>query len=67
MNNAEVNAVLAVSDRVVFFNGGNYVGDLTFGGSRVTLFGEGVLGGKVSLEGNMTAVCSARSTSATPT
>lgn len=54
MSNAEVNAVLAVSDRVVFFKGGNYVGDLTFGGSRVTLFGEGVLGGEVSLQGNMT-------------
>lgn len=54
MSNAEVNDVLAVSDHVVFFKGGTYVGDLTFGGSRVTLFGEGVLGGKVSLEGNMT-------------
>jgi hypothetical protein len=54
MSSAEVNSVLAVSDRVVFFKGGSYVGDLTFGGSRVTLFGEGVLGGKVSLEGNMT-------------
>ncbi len=54
MSNAEVNDVLAVSDRVVFFKGGNYVGDLTFAGSRVTLFGEGVLGGNVSLDGNMT-------------
>jgi hypothetical protein len=54
MSNAEVNAVLAVSDRVVFFKGGSYTGDLTFGGSRVTLFGEGVLGGNVKLEGNMT-------------
>lgn len=54
MSNAEVNDILAVSDRVVFFEGGTYVGDLTFGGSRVTLFGEGVLGGKVSLDGNMT-------------
>lgn len=54
MSNAEVNDVLAVSDRVVFFKGGTYAGDLTFGGSRVTLFGEGVLGGKVSLAGNMT-------------
>lgn len=54
MSNAEVNQVLAVSDRVVFFRGGNYVGDLTFAGSRVTLFGEGVLGGRVTLEGNMT-------------
>lgn len=54
MSNTEVNDVLAVSDRVVFFKGGSYAGDLTFGGSRVTLFGEGVLGGKVVLEGNMT-------------
>lgn len=54
MSNAQVNSVLAVSDRVVFFKGGNYVGDLTFGGSRVTLFGEGVLGGNVTLDGNMT-------------
>jgi hypothetical protein len=54
MSNAEVNNVLAVSDRVVFFKGGSYAGDLTFGGSRVTLFGEGVLGGNVTLQGNMT-------------
>lgn len=54
MTNTEVNDILAVSDRVVFFKGGDYVGDLTFGGSRVTLFGEGVLGGKVSLQGNLT-------------
>jgi hypothetical protein len=54
MTTAEVNDVLAVSDRVVFFEGGNYTGDLTFGGSRVTLFGEGVLGGNVVLDGNIT-------------
>lgn len=54
MTNAEVNDVLAVSDRVVFFKGGTYSGDLTFGGSRVTLFGEGVLGGNVLLDGNVT-------------
>lgn len=54
MTTAEVNAVLAVSDRVVFFSGGTYSGNLTFGGSRVTLFGEGVLGGKVTLDGDMT-------------
>ena len=54
MSNTEVNDVLAVSDRVVFFQGGTYAGDLTFEGSRVTLFGEGVLGGKVSLDGNIT-------------
>lgn len=54
MTSAEVNAVLAVSDRVVFFQGGTYTGDLTFGGSRVTLFGEGILGGRVTLQGNVT-------------
>lgn len=54
MTNAEVNSVLSVSDRVVFFKGGNYVGDLTFAGSRVTLFGEGAIGGNVTLEGNVT-------------
>jgi hypothetical protein len=53
MTNTQVNDILAVSDRVVFFKGGTYVGDLDFGGSRVTLFGEGVLGGKVSIEGNV--------------
>jgi hypothetical protein len=54
MTNAEVNGVLAVSDRVVFVQGGHYTGDLDFSGSRVTLFGEGVLGGNVVLEGNIT-------------
>lgn len=53
MSTTEVNDILAVSDRVVFFRGGSYTGDLTFGGSRVTLFGEGVLGGNVVLDGNM--------------
>jgi len=53
MTNAEVNSALAVSDRVVFFHGGHYQGDLDFSGSRVTLFGEGVLGGKVFLDGNV--------------
>jgi hypothetical protein len=54
MTNAEVNDALAVSDRVVFFKGGSYTGDLTFAGSRVTLFGEGLLGGKVTLNGSIT-------------
>jgi len=53
MSNAEVNSVLAVSDRVVLFRGGLYQGDLDFSGSRVTLFGEGVFGGRVVLEGNV--------------
>lgn len=54
MTNAEVNDVLKVSDRVVFFAGGTYQGDLEFAGSRITLFGEGVLGGSVILDGNIT-------------
>ncbi|HEX7840358.1 MAG TPA: hypothetical protein VF469_22925 [Kofleriaceae bacterium] len=54
MTNAQVNDALKVSDRVVFVHGGTYAGDLDFSGSRVTLFGEGVLGGSVVLQGNMT-------------
>jgi hypothetical protein len=54
MTNAEVNDALKPSDRVVFFKGGIYAGDLDFSGSRVTLFGEGVLGGTVTLQGNIT-------------
>jgi hypothetical protein len=54
MTNAQVNDILAVSDRVVFFGGGLYQGNLDFAGSRVTLFGEGVLGGSVILDGNVT-------------
>ena len=54
MTIADVNAALAVSDTVVFFKGGVYTGDINFSGSRVTLFGEGVLGGKVELNGNVT-------------
>jgi hypothetical protein len=54
MTTAQVNDILKVSDRVVFFQGGSYQGDLDFSGSRVTLFGEGVLGGRVTFMGNMT-------------
>ena len=54
MTIAEVNAALAVSDTVVFIRGGVYAGDVDFSGSRVTLFGEGVLGGQVTLDGNVT-------------
>lgn len=53
MATAEVNAILKVSDRVVFFAGGHYAGDLEFSASRVTLFGEGALGGRVYLDGNL--------------
>lgn len=54
MSNSQVNDALKVSDRVVFMAGGTYSGDLDFSGSRVTLFGEGVLGGKVTIDGNVT-------------
>ena len=54
MTNAQVNDALKVSDRVVFFTGGVYTGDLDFAGSRVTLFGEGVFGGTVTIQGNVT-------------
>jgi len=54
MTNAEVNTSLKVSDRVVFFAGGHYTGDIDFSGSRVTLFGEGSLGGRVVIDGNIT-------------
>ncbi len=54
MSNADVNNILKVGDRVVYFSSGHYQGDLDFAGSRVTLFGEGVLGGKVFLDGNVT-------------
>jgi len=53
MSNSEVNDALGVSDRVVFLKGGVYAGDLDFKGSRVTLFGEGALGGSVTLQGNV--------------
>jgi hypothetical protein len=54
MTIAQVNDALRESDRVVFLAGGVYAGDLDFSGSRVTLFGEGVLGGTVTLQGNVT-------------
>jgi hypothetical protein len=54
MSNSEVNQALEVSDTVVFFQGGTYEGDLDFSGSRVTLFGAGVLGGEVILNGHVT-------------
>lgn len=53
MGNSAVNDALKVSDTVVFFQGGTYEGDLDFSGSRVTLFGAGVLGGEVVLNGNV--------------
>jgi hypothetical protein len=54
MSAADVNAELAKSNLMVFFRSGTYVGDLTFAGSNVTLFGEGPAGGQVLLDGNIT-------------
>ena len=50
---ADVNDALAQSNIIVFFRGGVYSGDLTFSGSSVTLFGEGALGGQVTINGNV--------------
>lgn len=50
---ADVNAALTMSDTIVFFHGGVYVGDVEFAGSNVTLFGEGPEGGQVTIEGNV--------------
>jgi len=54
MTTTQVNDALKVSDQVVFFKSGTYTGDIDFSGSRVTLFGEGVLGGRVNIDGNIT-------------
>ncbi len=50
---SEVNDALANSNRIVLLEGGSYEGDLEFSGSDVTLFGEGVGGGRVSIDGNV--------------
>jgi hypothetical protein len=54
MTRTQVNSVLKASDRVVFFASGHHTGDIDFAGSRVTLFGEGALGGRVVIDGNVT-------------
>jgi hypothetical protein len=51
---SEVEDALGDSDTIVFFQDGNYAGDLDFSGSNVTLFGAGPRGGRVILEGNIT-------------
>ncbi|MFW5926078.1 MAG: hypothetical protein ACOCV4_07910 [Myxococcota bacterium] len=50
---AEVNDALANSNRIVLLEGGTYEGDLEFSGSDVTLFGEGIGGGRVFIDGNV--------------
>lgn len=49
----EVNDALSNSDQIVLLAGGTYEGDLEFSGSNVTLFGEGVGGGQVFIDGNV--------------
>lgn len=50
---SEVNAALARSNVVVFLRSGTYSGDLIFSGSNVTLFGEGLQGGSVTIDGDV--------------
>lgn len=49
----QVNAALNGSNRIVLFSGGTYTGDIVFSGSGVTLFGAGVTGGAVSINGKV--------------
>jgi len=49
-----VNAELAKSNQIVLFRGGTYTGTLEFSGSNVTLFGEGVSGRTVTIDGSVT-------------
>lgn len=50
----DVNNALSASDRIVLLTDGIYSGDLELSGSNVTLFGAGVMGGRVTIEGNVT-------------
>lgn len=54
MTTEEVNDALSQSNTIVFFTGGTYTGDLQFSGSDLTLFGEGPMGGRVTIDGNVT-------------
>ncbi len=54
MSLADVNNALAQSNTIVLFGEGTYTGDLQFTGSNVTLFGAGVTGGTVTLDGDVT-------------
>jgi len=51
---AEINAALHVDDGLVFLTAGTYPGDLDVSASRATVISEGILGGKVTLQGNVT-------------
>jgi len=50
----EVNDALSASDRIVLLTDGIYSGDLELSGSNVTLFGAGVTGGRVTIDGKVT-------------
>ena len=50
----DVNRHLAESNVIVFLRGGTYMGNLTFSGSNVTLYGEGRRGGTVTINGSVT-------------
>ena len=54
MSLADVNNALAQSNTIVLFGEGTYTGDLQFTGSNVTLFGAGLTGGTVTLDGDVT-------------
>lgn len=53
MTLAELNTALTGSNRIVLLRGGEYVGNLDFTGSDVTLFGEGTGGGTVIVRGDV--------------
>ncbi|HLL52858.1 MAG TPA: hypothetical protein VK447_04880 [Myxococcaceae bacterium] len=59
MSEAQVNAALTGSNKIVLFSGGSYTGNLTFTGSDVTLFAAGADGGTVTLAGNIQVMGSA--------
>jgi hypothetical protein len=54
MTESQINQALNASNQIVLFHGGTYTGNYLFSGSQVTLFGEGLSGGAVTLVGNIT-------------
>jgi hypothetical protein len=54
MTEAEINTALNGSNEIVLFHSGTYNGNYLFSGSQVTLFGEGLMGGSVTLNGSIT-------------
>lgn len=53
MSVATVNDALSQSNTIVFFDSGVYQGNLQFSGSNLTLFGEGSMGGQVTIVGDV--------------